>query len=474
MLPATHALLGLAGSGASCASHLLSSDGGVRVRSAAARAGPAAQGRACGSQGRRRAARAGLWAGAPACAHACEELAALRGRPPVPGGPAAVAGGRQPAHSIGRFARCTVCGMPGQAFGVGCCAAAPPAEKSVCCLAVPEEPCGASPTAGELPRRSSDQACHSGRASRGAPVDGHGVSQSLESEHLPAMAGAGNAPRGAGVAVGGEPGREAAQDERQAAQQLLEHLQLLLAAAVSDGSDASSTAGAPAVPDGADAAAGAEPAAASAAGSRCSTGSACAAPSAGLTPAGLTESSEGAALACAAGGSAESIVPFETPTFMTSLPDRGGAGGLQGRGSGSGAGAGDMAASPIGGMLDAQEAVLTRRDGLLLDAAASEQPEAQARQAPADLPTTHLLGETLPPPPLQAAAAEPEGAPMIAVAAAGPAALWTSKHLPAGAPPPQKVRIAIIQTGLANQQKAQECLGFKIRFSYLKPRNLVC
>lgn len=325
---------------------------------------------------------------------------------------------------------------------MGCCVEAPPAEQSVCCFAVPEEPCGASPTAGELPRRSSDQACHSGRAPRSAPVDRHGVSQSLVNLHSTAAFGAASARRGAGGAVGGEPGREAAQEERQDAQQLLEHLQLLLAAAASEGPGASSAAGAPAVRDNAGAAAFAEPSAASATGSSRSGSSAGTAPSVEVPTA---ESPEGAALACAAGGSAESIIPIGTPTSVTSLPDSCGAGGLQGRGSGSGAGAGDAAASPMGSMLDAQEALVTRHDGLLLDAAASGQPEAQAGQVPTQVPRAHPPSEDSPLAPLQAAAAALEGAAIKAVAAAGPAAApWSSKHLPAGAHTPQKARITLI------------------------------
>ena len=322
------------------------------------------------------------------------------------------------------------------------------------CFAVPEEPCGGSPAAAQLPRRSSDW--QGGRVLHGAAAEWRGVTQPLETLHSAATGEAAGAPRAAGATATPGTGLRAAREESQAAQQLLEHLQLLLAAAASEGPDA---AGDPAVPDDACAAACAEPAAASAAGSSRSSSSASAAPSEGLTTA---ESPEGAALACAAGGSAESIVPNETPTSTTSLPDRGGSGGSQGRGSGSGAGAGDMAASPTGGMLDAQEAVLTRHDGLLPNAAAGEQPATQAGQVPAKVPPAHLPSEDLPPPPLKAAAAAPEGPLVPAMAIGGPAAaLWTSKHVLAGAPAPQKARISIAHMGLANQQEAQGGLRYR-------------
>ena len=324
----------------------------------------------------------------------------------------------------------TTRGQSSGRLSVGCCAAAPCTENSICCFTVPEEPCGGSPAAAQLRRRSSDW--KGGQVLHGAAAEWRGVAQPL---HSAALGGAAGAPRPAGATVTPEAGIKAVQEERQDAQQLLEHLQVLLAAATSQGPDA---AGDPAVPDDAGAAARAEPAAASAAGSSRSSSSASAAPSEGLATA---ESPEGAALACAAGGSAESIMPTETPTSTTSLPDRGCSGGSQGRGSGSGAGAGDMAASPIGGMFDAQEAVLSQHDGILPDAAAGAQPAAQAGQAPAQLPPAHLLGEDLPPLPLQAAAPALEGPQVTAMAIGGPAAaLWTSKHVLAGAPPPQKAR----------------------------------
>ena len=328
---------------------------------------------------------------------------------------------------------------------MGCCAGAPLLDISPCCFAVPEEPCGASPAAGELPRRSLDQAWQTGRASRGATEEGHCVRQPLETLHPAAVGDPVGAPQAAGAAAGHDPGRGSAQEQRQAAQQLLQRLQLLLDAAASDSPAASRPCVAPALPAEADAVARTESAAASA--KRCSDTSTDPALPGGFTTTGV-ESAEAAharaTLACAAGGSAESIVAIETPMSSASLADGGNVTGSQGRGAGSSAGAEHVAASPLSaGMLGAHEAVLTWHEGALPDAAGSEHFTARAGQAPAEAPFVHQRSLEVPALHLRAAAAEPAGARAAAALADGPAAApWTSRHALEGAPPSQKVTTA--------------------------------